>query len=78
MHSVKMSLKPDQLSTTMADMRIWLDERRFEPAVFCCRDNGAEIVVTVNFTIGAEAKAFADQFRGILAGVAGAALDAVA
>ncbi len=62
MHTVEISLKPNELSATMADMRMWLDERRFEPSVFCCREDGASVFVRVDFKMAAEAQAFAERF----------------
>ena len=64
MRTVEISLKPNELSAAMADMRMWLDERRFEPSVFCCREDGASVSVRVDFKITAEAEAFADRFSG--------------
>jgi hypothetical protein len=67
MHTVELSLQPEQLSAVMANMRMWLDERRFEPAAFICRDTGGGIVVSVDFSVTAEARAFADRFSGVVA-----------
>jgi hypothetical protein len=64
MRTVEMSLRSNELSGTMAEMRMWLDEHRFEPSSFCCRDGGAEILVRVDFKVTIEAHAFADRFRG--------------
>jgi hypothetical protein len=64
MHTVEISLKPNELSAAMADMRIWLDEHRFEPSVFCCREDGASVFVSIDFKVIAEAEAFADRFSG--------------
>jgi hypothetical protein len=64
MSTVEMKLPPSELSGTMAEMRIWLDQRRFEPSVFSSRGNGADVLVRVGFKVSEEAKAFADRFAG--------------
>jgi hypothetical protein len=64
MRSVEMRLRPQELSGTMAAMRIWLDERRFEPSSFTCNDFGDGVVVRVDFKVAEEADAFARCFRG--------------
>ena len=62
MRTIEISLKPNELSATMADMRMWLDERRFEPSGFCCREDGVSVFVRVDFKVTAEAEAFANRF----------------
>ncbi len=62
MRTIEISLKPNELSATMADMRMWLDERRFEPSGFCCREDGVSVFVRIDFKVTAEAEAFADRF----------------
>jgi len=57
-------------------MRIWLDERRFEPSSFSCHDSGIGVLVRVDFKIAGEADAFAARFTGS-AGEARAAQDLV-
>jgi hypothetical protein len=64
MSTVEMKLQPNELSGTMAEMRIWLDRHRFEPAVFSSRGNGADVLVRVGFKASEEAEAFADRFAG--------------
>src|ERR1700728_2933280 len=64
MHSVEMRLKPSELTGLMAAMRVWLDERRFEPSSFSCRDCEAGVMVRVDFKVMSEADAFARRFRG--------------
>lgn len=64
MRTVEMDLRPSELSGAMAEMRIWLDERRFEPSIFCCRRDGAGFLVRVDFKVAVEAEAFADRFSG--------------
>ena len=57
-------LKSSELSTQMAAMRVWLDERRFEPSSFSCHDSGAGVLVRIEFKAPAEAAAFAQHFSG--------------
>jgi len=64
MSTVEMQLQPSELSGAMAEMRIWLDEHRFEPSVFSCRGKGADVFVRVGFQAAEEARAFADRFTG--------------
>jgi hypothetical protein len=66
MRTVEMDLQPSELSGTMAEMRLWLDQHRFEPSAFCCRQDGAGVLVSVNFKITTEAEAFAGRFSGRL------------
>ena len=64
MRTVEMRLQPQELSGTMAAMRMWLDERRFEPSSFTCHDCGASVLVRVDFKVAEEAEAFARRFGG--------------
>jgi hypothetical protein len=66
MSTVEMSLQASHLSAAMAEMRIWLDERRFEPASFSCREDSAGVVIRVDFAVTTEAEAFAGRFRGYI------------
>ena len=64
MRTVILPVKSSELSARMSAMRIWLDERRFEPSTFGCRDSGTEVIVRVDFKVVDEAHAFARQFNG--------------
>ena len=64
MRTVEMRLQPQELSEKMAAMRMWLDERRFEPSSFTCYDCGAGVLVRVDFKVAEEADAFAQCFSG--------------
>ncbi len=64
MRTVILPLKSSELCTQMAAMRVWLDDRRFEPSSFTCLDNSAGVLVHVDFKAEAEAEAFARQFSG--------------
>ena len=66
MYQVEMRLKPAELLETMAAMRVWLDERRFEPSVFTCRDGIADVLVGIAFKTANEGQAFAGRFGGRL------------
>lgn len=68
MRTVVLPVKSSDLSTQMAAMRVWLDERRFEPSNFSCRDSAAGVLVRVDFKAAAEADAFARQFSGTVDG----------
>jgi hypothetical protein len=64
MHKVEINVRTNELSATMAAMRLWLDERRCEPAVFRCRDDDEAVVIRLNFLVADEAAAFAARFAG--------------
>jgi hypothetical protein len=64
MHNVELRVTPRELTGKMAEMRIWLDERRFEPAVFSCGEGGKALRVLVAFNAAGEAEAFARRFGG--------------
>jgi hypothetical protein len=64
MRTVEMNLRSNELSGAMAEMRMWLDERGFEPSSFCCRDGEAGVLVRVDFIVAGEAEAFAGRFNG--------------
>lgn len=64
MRSVVLPVKSSELSAQMAAMRMWLDERRFEPSSFSCEDGGTAVLLRVEFKVAAEADAFAEQFLG--------------
>jgi hypothetical protein len=64
MRTVEMRLQPQELSEKMAAMRMWLDERRFEPSSFTCHDCGAGVLVRIDFKVAEEADAFAGCFSG--------------
>ena len=56
----------NDLTVRLTDMRVWLDERRYEPSTFTYffLDPGMKIRVT--FKIDREAEAFAQEFGGTL------------
>ena len=64
MHSVEIRLDPRELTRKMAEMRIWLDERRFEPSTFFCGGDEEALLVSIAFRVPNEAAAFAAHFGG--------------
>jgi len=64
MYAVDIHVQPGDLSRQMSAMRIWLDEHRFEPSTFSCRDTDDGTLVSIEFKIPREAEAFAAQFDG--------------
>lgn len=64
MRTIEVRLQSSELSGAMAEMRMWLDERRCEPSGFSCRDEARGVVVRVNFRASGEAEAFASRFSG--------------
>ena len=74
MYLVDIRMQPGDLSQQMSAMRVWLDERRFEPSTFYCRDTDYGMLVSVEFKIPREAAAFAERFDGQANGRLGANL----
>jgi hypothetical protein len=68
MRTVEVRVPRPELSGRMAMMRIWLDEHRFEPSTFNCRDVEADVLVRIEFKVASEAGAFAARFDGRLSG----------
>ncbi len=64
MRFVQVRLPADEMMERMSDMRLWLDGRRFEPSRFSYAQAANDVVVTVEFKIDAEARAFAERFAG--------------
>ncbi len=75
MYLVDIRMESGNLSRQMSAMRIWLDERRFEPSTFSCRDTDYGMLVSVEFKIPGEAAAFAERFDGQANGRLGAAFE---
>jgi hypothetical protein len=75
MYGVNVHVEQRDLSRQMSAMRIWLDERRFEPSTFSCRDTDHGMLVSVEFKVPREAKAFAEHFDGRANGRSGADLN---
>jgi outer membrane lipoprotein-sorting protein len=64
MQTVEIRLEPGQLCEQMAAMRIWLDDRRWEPSSFSCCDDGLGVLLRIDFKIAQEGEAFARRFGG--------------
>jgi outer membrane lipoprotein-sorting protein len=64
MQIVEIDLEPGQLCEQMAAMRMWLDDRRWEPSTFSCHDNGAGVLLRIEFKVAQEGEAFARRFGG--------------
>ena len=64
LHVTEIRIGEGDFVAEMTRMRVWLDSRRFEPAVFRYDHIERGVVIRVEFTIAAEAAAFAEQFRG--------------
>ena len=75
MYLVDIRMQPGDLSRQMSAMRVWLDERRFEPSTFSCRDTDCGMLVSIEFKISGEAAAFAERFDGQANGRLGADLE---
>jgi hypothetical protein len=75
MYLVDIRMQPGDLSRQMSAMRLWLDDHRFEPSTFSCRDTDCGMLVSVEFKIPREAAAFAERFDGQANGRLGADLE---
>ena len=64
MRAVEICLAPSELPKQMGAMRIWLDQHRFEPSRFACRDSEYGVLVCLEFRIARQADEFAVRFGG--------------
>jgi hypothetical protein len=64
MFAVNVHVDQGDLSRQMSAMRMWLDEHRFEPSTFSCRDTDDGTIVCIEFKMPREAEAFAEKFDG--------------
>jgi hypothetical protein len=64
MRTVEIHLEAGELCEQMAAMRMWLDDRRYEPSTFSSRDNGLGVVLRIDFKVAQEGDAFARRFGG--------------
>ena len=64
MSAVELCLNPSDLPREMGAMRVWLDQHRFEPSAFSCRDVDDGVIVSLEFKIAHQAVAFAERFGG--------------
>jgi hypothetical protein len=67
MHTAEVRIATnDDFAAQLKDMRLWLDEHRFEPSTFTYSFLNTGMSVQVSFKIGDEAEAFARRFGGSL------------
>src|SRR2546421_12526087 len=64
MSAVELRLSSSDLPREMGAMRVWLDQHRFEPSGFSCRDVYDWVLVSLEFKIAHQARAFAERFGG--------------
>ncbi len=64
MSAVELRLSQSDLPREMGAMRVWLDQHRFEPSAFSCRDVDDGVLVSLEFKIAHQAHAFAERFGG--------------
>jgi hypothetical protein len=64
MSAVELRVNAADLSREMGAMRIWLDQHRFESSSFSCRDDDDAVLVSLEFKLPYQAKAFAEHFGG--------------
>ena len=64
MYAVDIHVRPEELSGKMSEMRLWLDQHHFEPSAFSCHDESFGLLVSVQFRVAQEARAFAECFDG--------------
>ena len=64
MYGIDIRVQQGDLSRQMSAMRIWLDEHRFEPSTFSCRDTDSGTLICIEFKGPREAEAFAEHFDG--------------
>jgi hypothetical protein len=64
MSAVELRLSSSDLPREMVAMRVWLDQHRFEPSGFSCRDVDDGVLVSLEFKIAHQAVAFAERFGG--------------
>jgi len=68
MSAVELRLSPNDLPREMGEMRVWLDQHRFEASSFSCRDADDGVLVSLEFKNAGHAHAFAERFGGLAGG----------
>lgn len=66
MQTAEVKVSDEDLAARLAEMRAWLDSKRFEPSTFIYFHDRATLLVRVSFKIADEAQAFALKFGGSL------------
>ena len=64
MHTVTIRLSGEDFATAIMGMRDWLEEHRCEPAAYRYDQDEDTVVVSVDFAVDTQAKAFAKHFDG--------------
>ena len=64
--TAEVKVSDEDLAARLAEMRTWLDSKRFEPSTFAFFHDRAALLVRVSFKAGDEAQAFALKFGGTL------------
>ena len=64
MRTVIVRLSGEDFSTTIVRMRDWLEKNRCEPTGYRYDQDEDAVVVSVDFTVNAQAEAFAKRFDG--------------
>jgi hypothetical protein len=60
------TFRDNDFGILLKEMRLWLDETRFEPSTFIYSDLSPGVSIQIAFKIGEEAEAFSRRFRGCL------------
>jgi hypothetical protein len=64
MRTIMVRLSAVDIAERMAEMRLWLDEHRYEPSTFLYNEEGTDVSIRVAFKIDDEATAFSVRFNG--------------
>ena len=64
MRTVVIRLSGKDFSTAIVRIRHWLEKHRCEPSAYRYDQDEHTVVVSVNFAVDAQAKAFAKRFNG--------------
>ena len=64
MRTVEIHLEAGELCEQMAAMRVWLDDRRWEPSTFSCHEGGPGVLLRIELKVAQEGEAFARRFGG--------------
>ena len=65
MHSVTVRILAGEFSATMTAIREWLDANRYNATRYKYDHDEDTVLVTVDFSAGVAAKAFATRFDGV-------------
>jgi hypothetical protein len=64
MHTVTVRLSGEDFATAIVRMRDWLEKYRCQPTRYRYDQDEDTVVVSVDFAVDAQAKAFAERFGG--------------